>query len=159
MYFSLPQPQSVPWAGMPPGALPVPPAADPSLISDIEKAIDGQYSAIACYARLLREAPAEPARIIIEEIRNDEIRHYRTFVRIYTSLTGKTPTPKITETCPDDYREGLVAAFLDEQRTTHFYRRIADNARRPDIAEAFRRAAEDEQRHAVWFLYLLTGQR
>jgi rubrerythrin len=160
MYFSVPQPHSVPWTETPSGSAPFfPSPVDPSLVSDIEKAIDGQYTAIACYAQLIREAPAEPARIIIEEIRNDEIRHYHTFIRIYTSLTGRAPTPKITEKCPADYRQGLVAAFLDEQRTTDFYRDIADKARRSDIAEAFRRAAEDEQHHAVWFLYLLTGER
>lgn len=159
MHFSIPQPPSVPGAGMPPGLPSFPLPADPSLAADIEKAIDGQYSAIACYAQLIRMAPAEPARTVIEEIRNDEIRHYHTFVRLYTTLTGRAPTPQITETCPSDYRQGLVAAFLDEQRTTRFYRDIAARARRPDIAEAFRRAAEDEQRHAVWFLYLLTGHR
>lgn len=123
------------------------------LVADIEKAINGEYSAIKCYAQLAKVAPNEEIRKQILEIRQDEINHLQTFGRIYTDLTGKQPKPKVTEECPNQYKDGLEFALNDEQKTVDFYLDIADEATNPSIKEAFRRAAADEQNHAVWFLY------
>ncbi|MBK5441663.1 hypothetical protein JFU13_01025 [Peribacillus sp. TH24] len=40
-----------------------------------------------------------------------------------------------------------------------FYLGIADEVTNPSIKEAFRRAAADEQNHAVWFLYYLVNAK
>lgn len=133
------------------------PYSDISLINDIAKAINGQYSAIACYERLARLAPNEDVRKKILEIRQDEIKHFQVFSQIFTAMTGKQPTPQIVEGCPFDYRAGLHFAFKDEQETVDFYLDIAEKAHNPQIKEHFRRAAADEQNHAVWFLYFLTS--
>jgi rubrerythrin len=124
-----------------------------TLVKDIKKAIDGEYHAIACYERLSQAAPSDEEQKRIQEIRGDEIRHFRTFSQIYTSLTGLAPTPQITEGCPTKYGEGLRASFKDEQETSDFYRRIAAEVDEPYIAEQFRRASADEQNHAVWFSF------
>ena len=71
------------------------------------------------------------------------------------SLTGKQPTPKITEQCATDYRMGLNTAFHDEQETVDFYHRIAAKTDVPYIKETFSSAAADEQNHAVWYLYFM----
>ena len=123
-----------------------------ALIGEIVKAINGEYSAIACYAHLIEAAPTEEEKKIIKEIRQDEIRHFRLFSDIYTKLTNQKPSPKITERCPKEYCPGLIAAFYDEQETVDFYLDVSDQARDPFIKEAFRRAAADEQNHAVYFL-------
>lgn len=123
------------------------------LISDIEKAINGEYSAINCYAKLANLASTKMEQEQILEIRQDEIRHFHQFVQIYGSLTGKQPQPKIIEECPSVYVNGLEFALKDEQRTVDFYLEIADEATSPYIKEIFRRASADEQNHAVWFLY------
>lgn len=133
------------------------PYSDPSLINDIAKAINGQYSAIACYERLAQLAPNEDVRKQIHEIRQDEIKHFQVFTLIYTSMTGKQPKPQIVEGCPSDYRAGLHFAFKDEQETVDFYLDIAEKASNPLIKESFRRASADEQNHAVWFLYFITS--
>jgi len=124
-----------------------------TLDQDVEKAINGEYSAIDCYARLANMAPDKKEREQILEIRQDEIKHYQQFVQIYRSLTGVPPQPKITEECPSGYVKGLEFAIEDEQKTVDFYMEIADNAADPFIKDVFRRAAADEQNHAVWFLY------
>ncbi|HET7579651.1 MAG TPA: ferritin-like domain-containing protein [Bacillales bacterium] len=129
---------------------------DHNLIQNVEKAINGQYSAIQCYSQLAESAPSEEQKKRILEIRQDEVRHYHTFSGIYTNLTGHQPAPKITESCPKDYVRGLKFAVEDEQKTVDFYREIADKTQDPYIQSAFRRAAEDEQNHAVWFLYFYT---
>ena len=51
------------------------------LIRDIEKAINGEFSAINCYAKLANMAPNTAERNQILEIRNDEIKHFHQFVR------------------------------------------------------------------------------
>ena len=126
---------------------------DAGLINDIKKAINGECSAITCYEKLGRTAPSNEERKIIREIRQDEINHYQVFSEIYTILTGRTAAPQITEECPEEYCEGLKAAFKDEQETVDFYLEIMDKADEPFIKERFQRAAADEQNHAVWFSY------
>lgn len=51
------------------------------------------------------------------------------------------------------YLEGLELALQDEQTTVDFYLDIADKTSDQYMKEIFRRAAADEQNHAVWFLY------
>ena len=130
--------------------------AQDQLIANIARAVNGQYTAIACYERLANMAPNQEEKEQIMEIRNDEIRHFRTFSQIYASLTGRQPSYQIVEQCPSEYREGLLFAFKDEQKTADFYQDIAEQAPHPYIKEQFRRASADEQNHAVWFLYFLT---
>ncbi|WP_442853740.1 ferritin family protein [Bacillus sp. FJAT-27245] len=129
------------------------------LAADVLRAINGEYSAIQCYERIARVAPNERVRRQINEIRADEQRHYNEFVRIYTRMTGRQPNVHVTESCPATYREGLDFAFHDEQETVDFYHRIAKETTSPDIREAFRNAAADEQNHAVWFLYFMGAGR
>lgn len=125
----------------------------PQLIQDIQKAINAEYSAISCYEKLAKLAPTKAEREQIMEIRNDEQRHYEAFRRMYTQLTGKHPTSKIIEECPNRYRAALEFAIKDEQEAVDFYLDIADKAPDATTKEVFRRAAADEQNHAVWFLY------
>ncbi|MFZ0446811.1 MAG: ferritin family protein [Bacillus sp. (in: firmicutes)] len=132
---------------------------DRQIINDIQKAINGEYSAIACYQELAQIAPTQNERNQILEIRKDEIRHFEEFRKIYTNLTGKQPTAEITEGCPNMYREGLESAFRDEQETVDFYLDIADSTQDISIKETFLRASADEQNHAVWFSFFLQNQR
>lgn len=126
-----------------------------SLVDDLQKAINGEYSAIACYKKLANLAPNEEERLRILEIRKDEKRHFKAFSEIYTNLTGLQPSPKLQEGCPDEYKKGLQFAFKDEQETVDFYHGIRDGVQDAYIKETFSHAAEDEQNHAVWFLYYI----
>ncbi|WP_050614148.1 ferritin-like domain-containing protein [Bacillus testis] len=126
------------------------------LIADLEKAINGEYSAIQCYARLAQMAANEQQRRQIMEIREDEIKHFQLFSQFYTQLTGNQPQPVMSEECAKQYMEGLEAAIKDEQETVDFYLSVSDEATNGQIKEAFRRVAADEQNHAVWFLYFFT---
>ena len=117
------------------------------------QAIHGEYSAIHCYEQLAKKAPNNEERKQILEIRRDESKHFQTFTKIYVQLTGKKPIPKLTERCPTDYCDGLQFALQDEQKTVDFYLDIADRTTDRSIRKKFRRAALDEQNHAVWFLF------
>ncbi|MFJ7678868.1 ferritin-like domain-containing protein [Peribacillus sp. NPDC046944] len=129
------------------------------LIHKLEQAINGEYSAILCYEKLARMAPNETERKQILEIREDEMKHFQVFSQIYINLTGYQPTPKVTETCPDSYKAGLEFALVDEQKTVDFYLETADGAADRSVRKAFRRAAADEQNHAVWFLYYMVKNK
>jgi len=128
------------------------------IAAKIAKAIDGEYAAIHCYKQLETLAPTQRERQIINEIRKDEIKHYNTFSYIYTELTGQKHSAVITEACPENYRAGVDFAFLDEQETVDFYLEIADSTNNEFIKES-RRAAMDEQNHAVWFLYFILSPK
>ena len=125
------------------------------LVTDIQKAINGEYSAVACYAQLAEMAPTLSIRDQILEIKQDEQRHLDEFSRIYLNLTGRKPTPQFTEGCPNSYFEGLEYAFKDEQETVDFYLDTADKAQDILTKKVLRRAASDEQNHAVWFLFFM----
>jgi rubrerythrin len=133
--------------------------ANQAFLNDLAKAVNGEYSAIACYERLARLAPDEETRSRIMEIRQDEIRHYQQFARFYYQLSGRQPVPQMSDDCPDEYGAGLLFAFKDEQNTVDFYLDIADKAADPVMREAFRRAAADEQSHAVWFQHFIMQRR
>nr|WP_285852029.1 ferritin-like domain-containing protein [Sporosarcina luteola] len=119
------------------------------------RAIDGEYTAIACYELLANQAENDEIKKRILEIRNDEIRHYETFWYLYISLTGNQPSPKMTKECPADYRSGVLASFIDEQEAVDFYHRIARNTDNPVVRDVFTRASADEQNHAVWYLHFV----
>jgi rubrerythrin len=132
---------------------------DTQLISDIQKAINGEYSAISCYEKLAKMAPNKEQWHRILEIHKDEVRHFEAFRRAYTKLTGRQATYEITEKCPDNYLAGLEFAFNDEQNTVDFYHELSDRLQDASISEQFQRAAADEQNHAVWFLSFLLKTR
>jgi rubrerythrin len=133
--------------------------ANQNEIDQIAKALEGEYNAIQCYKQMASLAQNEEEKTRIQEIRNDEIRHYQAFAAIYQSLTGMSFEPKQTEECPAEYNRALTAAFKDEQETVDFYLDIAETASHPYIRKQFKRASADEQNHAVWFLYYLRGNR
>jgi len=133
--------------------------ASQDLLRDLANAINGEYSAIACYERLAKLAPDEETRRRIMEIREDEIRHYQQFSRFYYQLSGRQPTPKLSEECPDEYGAGLTYAFKDEQHTVDFYLDMAEKAQDPVMRDSIKRAAADEQNHAVWFQHFMIQRR
>ncbi|WP_246197237.1 ferritin-like domain-containing protein [Cytobacillus depressus] len=112
-----------------------------------------------CYRKIASMAPSPKESEQILEIRQDEIRHFQNFSQIYSNLTGNEPQPQVIEECPNNYKNGLEFAFLDEQKTVDFYLGMADYIADISIKNAFKRAAADEQNHAVWFLYYLVKQK
>lgn len=131
------------------------PQVNEYLIHELTKAINGEYYAIGFYEHLANIAPDEATRKRILEIREDEIQHYQHFSYVYMSLTGKQLYPQVTEPFPQHFKSGVNAAFIDEQETVSFYYKVARHTDDPYIMTLFERAAMDEQKHAVWFLYFM----
>lgn len=133
----------------------VQPSVNTEVLDNILKALNSEYNTIPCYELLANQAPNPDIKNRILEIRNDEIRHFETFWRLYISLTGNQPNLQITKQCPTDFNSGVLDAFIDEQETVDFYHDIARSANNPVIKDTFTQAAADEQNHAVWFLYFM----
>ena len=131
---------------------------DTQLIHDIRKSIHAEYSAVTCYEKLIKLAPTQAEQKQIAEIKRDEQRHLARFSQLYRNLTGRQPTYQISEHCPDTFQEGLLFAFKDEQKSVDFYLEISDYTQDVTIKETFRRAAADEQNHAMWFLFFMRGE-
>ncbi|CQR45963.1 Rubrerythrin [Paraliobacillus sp. PM-2] len=131
--------------------------SDFNLQKNIQKAIDGEYNAIICYETLANLSPLQDDRKRILDIRKDEKRHLNSFSTIYKDLTGKQPTYELKGDCQNTFKEGIIAAFEDEQETVDFYLDIADQTEDTAIKQTFQRAAADEQNHAVWFLSFLNN--
>ncbi|WP_226035212.1 ferritin family protein [Aquibacillus saliphilus] len=130
---------------------------DISLVNNIQKAINAEYSAITCYEHLAKVAPTNDVKEKVLEIQKDEKRHFKEFSNIYRNLTGQQPTYTIIENCPKKYRAGIEFAFKDEQEAVDFYLDIADQTKDSFIKDRFRRAAADEQNHAVWFMFFISN--
>lgn len=125
------------------------------LINDLVKTLNGEYHAIYFYEYLANCSPTEEIRDRILEIRKDEMQHYASFSYIYTCLTGTQPAPHFTGQFPKTFHEGVHAAFIDEQETAEFYRKVANETQDCFIRDTFLQASLDEQNHAVWFLYFM----
>jgi rubrerythrin len=121
-------------------------------IEQLTKAINGEYTAIHCYDQLAKLAPNPAHKERILAIREDELRHFEEFSALYYALTCSPPSPKMNQSCPRSFKQGVILSFQDEQETSDFYRQIADSSHLPYVKKTFGRASADEQRHAVWFL-------
>lgn len=128
-------------------------------LEKLEKAIDKEHTAIHCYDKMANNAPSHQEKQRILEIRQDELNHFDQFSYIYESYTGKRHNPKLVEECHDDYADMLKVAFENEQEAVDDYLEMSDLPLQSHIRRAFRRAAADEQNHAVWFLAFFTERK
>ncbi|XZF76287.1 ferritin-like domain-containing protein [Bacillus sp. AL-1R] len=128
---------------------------DTELERDIEKAINLKYNAINCYAELVSQAPNDATKKVINEIREDDVRHYQAFQQIYRILTGRTYTGSITQVCAKTFKQGIEGSFIGEQYDSRFYLKIADSTTNQTIKNVFYRAAIEDGIHANWFLYYM----
>ena len=132
------------------------PVVTHELVGNVMKAIQGEYNAIHFYEKLAALAPTDQIRKLILDIREDEMGHFRGFSYLYKCLTGQHFYPQVTEPMPTNFKSGVLTAFQDEQEASDFYLTVSrEMYYDPSIREEFRYNAADEQRHAVWFLYLM----
>lgn len=127
---------------------------NPAYVREVEKAVNDELHAIHFYAKMMELAPDASDRQRISAIRQDEIRHYHQFYRLYMQLTGRHPQLQPGK-MPTDYQDGLKKALEDELEAVAFYQRVA--AQSPDARsrQLFLNTAQDEQRHAMWLLFLI----
>ncbi|WP_110113573.1 ferritin-like domain-containing protein [Bacillus sp. CGMCC 1.16541] len=121
------------------------------LLKDMTKAINDEFAAIQYYTQLAKLAPNEQFRQAVLGVRQDEIRHFSSFARSYTELTGDYPKISLDVDLPKSFKKGVRESIKDEAETVPFYQSIASRVPNPMIQNRFLRAANDEQRHAQIF--------
>lgn len=131
---------------------------NPELVNDVLRAIRDEVHAYYFYETLAEIAPTDRERQTIKSIQQDEARHYHWFTMILQRLGGQIPEIPEGRT-PLNYVEGLKEAIVDELNAASFYQNVAYNTDDRHIQMHFMHASHDEQRHASWLQYMLTGMR
>ncbi len=103
-----------------------PQAALPEALNLIKQAVLGEAEDRKFYDFLISEAPSMEDKKIITGIRDNEIKHFGLFRRIYNELTGKTlpGSEEVSFEKPASYCAGLLQALLGEQNAVIKYRQI-----------------------------------
>ncbi|SFV06901.1 ferritin-like domain-containing protein [Alicyclobacillus macrosporangiidus] len=122
-------------------------------ISQLQKAINDEASAIAFYEVLEGMAPAR-YRDFVTHAREDEMVHLRMFHRLYRRLTGHEPSVQVRATRFSSYKEGLELAFRSELEAAEMYRDMYLSTRVPKVRDILFRAMTDEMEHAQRFNFL-----
>ncbi|MCR4399064.1 MAG: ferritin-like domain-containing protein [Firmicutes bacterium] len=125
-------------------------------LAEIQRAIEGEASAIQDYSKLLCMAPSDEDRENLRAIIADETKHFLSFRALYWRLTGVCPPPVVARPPAfAGYAEGLRESFYDELHDARFYRSIMLSTCDPGVACVFYEASTDEMMHATRFSRLL----
>lgn len=131
------------------------PDSNQRFLDHLEKIVNAEHHAIQIYGKLLELTQNKMFRNIIENIRNDEKRHFQTFSEIYTQLTHGKQAVLTDATLPKSFINGVDDSVKDELEDSKFYQDTAQVTTNEPIRRHLMNASHDEQRHATWFMYIL----
>lgn len=132
----------------------MPLTSDINLLSDVAQSIILEAHAYNFYQRLAELAPNEQNRQIIFRIQRDEAKHYHWFTMILRRMGAPQPQIPIGA-LPQEFEVGVRTAILNELEAASFYQDIAYRSTDHMTQMHFMHASHDEQRHALWFEYML----
>ena len=123
----------------------------------IREAIKGETQDRLFYQYLLDNAPALLDKEILEEIRDNEIKHAKLFRQLYFELTGKTikPDENVSFEKPRTYCDGLRGALMGETSAVKKYRRILAAMKNRKYINMMVEIITDELRHASLYNLLI----
>ncbi len=123
----------------------------------IKEAIKGEIHDRLFYQYLLDNAPALLDKEIIEEIRDNEIKHAKMFRQLYFELTGQTvkPDENVSFEKPSTYCDGLRGALMGETSAVKKYRRILAAMTNRKFINMMVEIITDELRHASLYNLLI----
>lgn len=124
-------------------------------IKKLEEAINGEATAIRFYGDLLNLVRGDrTAYDNVKHAYDDENKHFRAFVDLYVSLTGRQPSVRITPMRYTSLADAYRQAFFGELEAAELYSDMYLMTRDPDIRDIFFMAKNDEQEHAQRFQFL-----
>lgn len=122
----------------------------------IKDALKGENEDKLFYEYLIGAARDAEDKKVISGIRDDEMKHYQLFRRLYYELAGNVPEPagELPFEKPASFCAGLRKALMGEQNAVTYYRRIlyAMNDRR--YINMMTEIITDEIRHLGLYNYL-----
>ncbi len=127
----------------------------------IRKAVAGETADRKFYEYLISVAPTQREKEIIAGIRDDEMKHFDMFRKIYLDITGYYPQPIGEEEFeqPANYLEGIEKALFGELRAIEMYRQIYFGLRTRQHRDMLFEIITDEIRHSAMYNYLYTRNR
>lgn len=128
----------------------------PGALKLIKEATEGETEDRLFYQYLIDNAPAEEDKEIIKGIRDNEIKHFGMFRKIYSDLTGKSlPQPQnVTFENPATYCHGIKKALMGEQNAVRKYRKILFAMQDRVHINMLTEIITDEIRHGILYSYL-----
>lgn len=127
-------------------------------ISMIKASITDEVEDAAMYEALIKAAPNEEAKKIIESIRDDEKIHNKLLREIFASLTGVIlPMNNQTTNYNNiNYIDGIKKAFMGELHAVEKYREILTYMPTKELYNKILYIMTDEMKHATKYNYLIT---
>lgn len=124
----------------------------------IRKAVAGESADRKFYDYLISVAPTDKDKEIIASIRDDEIKHFKMFRKIYCELTGRYPEPLGEEEFekPDSYLDGIEKALFGELGAVEMYRQIYFGMPTRKYRDMLFEIITDEMKHSSKYNFLYT---
>lgn len=128
------------------------------VIKALVEAVYTEKEAITLLNQLTVLAPSHKEHNQLTIMKQEESRHLHQFTNAYYELTSHYPVVNDKDNCSILYRQGIQQLIEAKQNNVSFYLDGGDwlNEQDPILAQVFRRAAADEQQHAIWLVYFLT---
>lgn len=127
----------------------------------IKKAISEEQKDKMFYEVLMKNAPLNEDKKIIQEVRDNEVEHFVLLSNLYKNISGQTPSNieqgKFKK--PSCYCEGLKLAIIGEQSSVVEYRKILFSLVNRKQINTVVEIITDELRHAALFNYLYSKNR
>lgn len=122
----------------------------------LKEAVQDERSDELFYDYLIRNAPSQEDKDIIQSIRNDERKHRKMFRHMYYCLTGKTMEVVEPEPFqpPATYLEGLKRAIFGESGAVELYRKIYFTIPGKTFKNMVFEIMTDELKHGIRYNYL-----
>jgi len=130
-------------------------------IENVKSYIQNENEDAIFYDTLIKLAPNEEQKKIIENIRDDEKIHAQIFRKIFTQLTGvvlpmANPNMNKIENDNMSYMDGLKKAFFGELEAVKKYRETMAYMPNKPLYDMFMFILTDEMRHADKYNYLIS---
>ncbi|BBB90276.1 MAG TPA: ferritin-like domain-containing protein [Methylomusa anaerophila] len=124
----------------------------------ILEALGDEVSDRAFYQCLIKIAPDCDQQEIIKSIRDDEIKHFKMFRRIYREITCEQPVPDQQEKFeePESYCAGIQKAIFGELNAVEVYREIMFGLCTRRHRDMLFEIITDEIKHSVKWNFLYT---
>lgn len=124
----------------------------------ILEALGDETSDKKFYEYLISAAPTKEQKKIIAGIRDDELKHFKMFRKIYEEITCNTPDVENKEEFepPECYLAGIEQAILGEQAAVKKYRLIMFGLRTCRHRDMLFEIITDELRHGSLYNMLFT---
>jgi len=124
----------------------------------IKQAAESEADVRAFYDMMSKAAPSDTERGIIDDMRRDDLKHFRLLRQIYYDITGeKLDTAQSAKAAlPESYADGLAAALMGEQQAVATYRKVMFAMRSRRHVNMMTEIITDELRHLGLYNYLFT---